>query len=583
MAKPPKIAAAARRERQSLLLWLGAVLLLCALPFANRDLAAGHDALFHLLRIEGLAQALRGGAGWPQPVYALLCGGYGYAAGLFYPDVLLLPAALVRAAGVGPELAFKFAFLFYALLAALTAYAAGRGITRSHRGGLLLMVLYSLSQYHFANLFIRSALGEVQAMAFLPLVVWGLYDLTEQGFQKPWVLGAGFAGLLLTHTISLTLCGLFAVGWCLCRLPRLLHPRILARLAAAAGVCLLLGCYYWAPMLEQFGSDTFRVTTRPLTALRFNTVPLADYLNPGNYQAPGVTGFVLPLAAAALLLSARRRGSAAAGDRRLAAALLAAGVLLGLAPLAGVFPWQLLDKTFLTSVQFPWRLNMLSQFCLSLAVALPGAALLQPAKNAAAPGKDAAPARRWLPAAAVALAFGVSALGFGFQWGSLPALVNYPDNYFTSQRGETFYLVGQEWVPDGVDITAFAFEPDAQYTDVRGAHTGAYRPNGAFTFAFDGTPGLYGIPKLYYKGYTARWQGADGQSLTLPLHKDGAGRVELSVPAGLGAGTVTVRYTGTAVQHASAAVSLLTALGLAGWVFARRKKTTKDDASATQT
>jgi hypothetical protein len=551
-------------EKRQLFFWMTLVCLLCALPFASHDLAAGDDALFHILRIEGLAQALKSGAGWPQRVYALLCGGYGYASGLFYPDVFLLPAALLRAFVLGPEMAFKFEMLFCVLLTALFAYAAGRQVLHSHTAGLLVMVLYSLCQYHFTNLYLRSAVGEVQAMAFLPLVVWGLYNLTEESMSKPWVLCAGFTGLLLSHTISLALAGLFAVGWVLCRLPRVLHRDTLLRLGAAAGVCLALGCWYWAPMLEQFGTDTFRVSVQPLTCLALNTVKGSDFFSLKGSASPGFGGFALLGGSLFLLALPLRHGAATAlaewKKDRFALALLAAGAAMSLLPLLPPAFWAKVDKTFLTSVQFPWRLNMLSQLCVAFAFA----AL---AKNVQTAGALRLPRARIM---VVALAFLLSAVNFAVLWPRLPELVNYPDNYFTSQRGETFYLVGQEWVPAGTDVTQFAFEPAAQYTDAAGAHTGVYTPDGAFQFEFTGSGGLYGIPKLYYKGYSAVLAPAQsGAEIALALHKDGAGRVELKIPDGLPAGTVTVRYAGTAVQHGADTVSLAAVVLLAAAAAAR--------------
>ena len=524
--------------REQTLFWVvfGAVTLLCALPFASRDLAAGHDALFHILRIEGLAAGLRGGAGWPQRIYALLCGGYGYAAGLFYPDLFLLPAALLRCIGLGPELAFKFEVLLCALAAVLTACAAGRAMGNSRSAGLYAMLLYGLCQYHLADLYIRSAVGEAQAMVFAPLVVWGLYDLTEQGGRKPWVLCAGFTGLLLSHTISLALWGLFAVGWVLCRLPRVLHRSVLLRLGGAAAVCLALGAWYWAPLLEQFGADTFRVTTAPLTTLAANAVPAAEFLDLTDFRAPGLTGFAILAAGGVLCLQDRRDPRV-----RLPAALWAVGAALTFVPLLPSAFWAALDGTFLSAVQFPWRLNGLSQLCLALCCAL----LLSRRRGRSVRGAAAA-------AAAVCLA------GTALVYTTLPEQVNYPGNYFTGNRGETFYLVGAEWMPEGADWTEFAFEPNAQYTDADGPHTGVYLPDGAFRFDYTGAEKV-GVPKLYYKGYTA----VDSAGNPVELRKDGAGRVELLCGEQTARGPLTVRYTGTAVQWVSTAFSALTVLALA--------------------
>lgn len=73
---------------------------------------------------------------------------WGYAVGLFYPDLFLLPFSYLHTMGLGIILTYRLFFLSLCFFCCLTSYFAGRGIGKSHAAGLLPMVGYGLSQYH---------------------------------------------------------------------------------------------------------------------------------------------------------------------------------------------------------------------------------------------------------------------------------------------------------------------------------------------------------------------------------------------------------------------------------------------------
>lgn len=89
---------------------------------------------------------------------------------------------------------------------------------KSHFVGLVTMVLYTMGHYHLEDIYRRSAMGEVVAMAFIPLVFLALYDYTEREERRKGLLCLVFSGLLLCHTISFVLCVGIAVVWVLLRI-----------------------------------------------------------------------------------------------------------------------------------------------------------------------------------------------------------------------------------------------------------------------------------------------------------------------------------------------------------------------------
>ena len=92
-----------RRERMEWLVIMLVVSLLCMIPCMGKLLPQGDDMTFHILRIESVYHAIKTGQGFPAYIYDKLLEGYGYGAGIFYPDILLLPAILLRFMGIEDE------------------------------------------------------------------------------------------------------------------------------------------------------------------------------------------------------------------------------------------------------------------------------------------------------------------------------------------------------------------------------------------------------------------------------------------------------------------------------------------------
>ena len=89
--------------------WLAALSLFtlaASLPLCSESFIEGHDILFHLLRIEGIAASLAGGD-FPARLHSFAFNGYGVPTGYFYPDIFLYFPALLRLAGIPVAIAYN--------------------------------------------------------------------------------------------------------------------------------------------------------------------------------------------------------------------------------------------------------------------------------------------------------------------------------------------------------------------------------------------------------------------------------------------------------------------------------------------
>ena len=82
------------REKIYWLLLLLVCTLIISQPCFGMQFASGDDTIFHMNRIEGIKEGLLAGQ-FPVRIHGYQLNGYGFASGIFYPDIFLYFPAIV--------------------------------------------------------------------------------------------------------------------------------------------------------------------------------------------------------------------------------------------------------------------------------------------------------------------------------------------------------------------------------------------------------------------------------------------------------------------------------------------------------
>ena len=372
-----------RMRRRDALMVLGAAAFSC-MPLLWGGVFDGHDMLFHLNRIEGIASGLRCGQ-FPVRIHASTLLGYGYAASEFYPELFLYIPAILRNMGVSLCASVRVFEAGINLLAALSCYVSAKAIFGSRRTAVGASVLYTLCVYRLVNLYTRATLGESLAMIFFPLIIWSLYEVLRRDDGKWPLLALGMTGVCMSHLLSTLFSVLFCAIAAAFSLPKLMREkrRFLAILKAAA-ITVLCCVWFYVPMMQYSGDG---VSTSVVLDAQENVLQPggffvafagdmnADIPEDFAYTIGVVPGLALLIGCALLLVRRYAQGKAAMdGKDRVALALGALGAV-ALIGATDAFPWEWVCSlrrpfsTFFKQIQFPWRLVGVAVPLLSMAAA----------------------------------------------------------------------------------------------------------------------------------------------------------------------------------------------------------------------
>ncbi len=583
-----------KKEHNRILLLIG-VGLLASIPLFNNYMIIGHDSAFHLARINGIYEGLRDGQ-FPVRLNPLQLDGYGYASGLLYPQLFFYFPAVLKFLNISTMLGMKLLLLAVNMGTVFLAYYGVKAVCQNERAAWLAAVLYTLNPYRLINFYVRGAVGECMAMAFFPLVLWGIYEILWKDSRKWWILFAGMTGVLNSHVLSVEFYAavifLELVVWALSR--RKDRPlKRMADLAKATLGTVFLNFHFLGPLLR-FSQERLRcfgLSNEPdLLLIDISKVFEPFFKWSGKAETLGTQGSMSLTLGSVLLVGMVLFCVYQLGNRepdplsRLGRHSLMLGSLFLLVAL-WVAPWSSLLRVgflenFLRTIQFPWRFLGLSAFFLSVVTAV-----------AIVEWEGARPGLNWL----CPLLLSMVLLSCGYFFGRVSQEAetagkmetiggdSTDDLYMndTYSLPKDFYNVGHahimcneevhiQWIVDresGLDV---------ECGEEKGVTWSNYRKEGVSISAdvtVENGKGsvLASFPLYFYPGYEIWLDGVKtevGQHLSL---------VSCEIPAGTH--HVEVRYAGLGIFAVSDAVSLVSLFGILLWWGARAWKRGKRRAS----
>ena len=215
------------------------ILFLLTLPAIWGILTPGffpmHDDT-QVVRVDQMYRALISGQ-FPVRFVPDLGYGYGYPIFNFYNPLPYYFGALFMALGLDALLATKLMFIFPIILSGLTMYLLARRSLGEGGAALTAGLFYVYAPYHAVQVYVRGAVAEYWAYAFVPLVIYAFLS------KRRLLTAISLAALVLSHNLTvfmfLPFLGLLA----------LLFTNRSMLLATALG--LGLSAFFWLPALTE--------------------------------------------------------------------------------------------------------------------------------------------------------------------------------------------------------------------------------------------------------------------------------------------------------------------------------------------
>lgn len=316
----------------------------------------GDDLHFHMDRMLGLSNI------FDSPINFKTFYNSGQGINFFYPFLIYYPFYII----------FSFVhsiwFSWYIYLFIITfitlsiSFYSATSVSDSKIAGYLFAIIYTFSTYRSYNILIRFATGEILAMAFLPLIFAGAYQVFKGDYKKWPLLSIGMTLLVYSHLLSVFIATLLLTFYFFIFLIYAdeRKKRIIA-LKNSVLSCTLMSLFQIVPLIEQMlFTKLSSPVTFPLNNQLFNFKQLI-MVNLAN-QLDKQVGLVLFISVVVICIRFRY-------IEKMWRILFVISLCLLLVTTCLV-NWEKFPLALLKVIQFPWRLNGFTTVFLSYLLAI---------------------------------------------------------------------------------------------------------------------------------------------------------------------------------------------------------------------
>lgn len=178
--------------------------LILTLPLLDTKVIIGHDAIFHISRIIDISEALKAGT-FPVRIYVDNRHFWGQPNGIFYPSFFLYFPAIIKCFGLPIEICFNLLIIVAFFVGLFSSWYGFSILTSSKKIGLISAVLYISSGYFLFDAYIRSAIGELLSLSFMPLAFASMYIFVNKPKLsiKKYLIGVfSFSAVIESHVLN---------------------------------------------------------------------------------------------------------------------------------------------------------------------------------------------------------------------------------------------------------------------------------------------------------------------------------------------------------------------------------------------